>query len=58
MQGDFTAMIIYALGIASLLTWLSKKLKESTNTLPFKQVAFPDNLNEIGTLKTSNSENC
>lgn len=39
---------MYALGIKSLLAWLSKKSKENTNTLPSRQVGFPDDLSKLG----------
>ena len=45
-------MAIYALGITPLLAWLSKKSNEGKSTSFFKQVAFADDLNDIGTIES------
>ena len=41
-------MTIYALGITPLLAWLSNLSKEKPEKFPSRQVAFPDDLNGVG----------
>ena len=51
-QGDPTAMAIYALGMTPFLAWLNKKSNESDIFPSPKQVAFADDLNGIGSIKS------
>ena len=50
-QGDLPTMTIYALGIIPLLAWLSRLSKENRK-FPPRQVAFENDLNGAGSLKS------
>ena len=45
-------MVISALGITTLLEWLSKKSNEGNSASSSKQLAFADDLNGIGTVES------
>ena len=49
--GDPTAMVLYALGITPLLSWLSNLSKGKTEMFPSRQVAFSDDFNGVGSYK-------
>ena len=44
-------MVIYALGITPLLSWLSNLSKGKTEMFPSRQVAFSDDFNGVGSYK-------
>ena len=52
IQGDLTAIAIYALGITTLLEWLSKKSNEDNSVSASKQVAFVDDLISTGAVES------
>ena len=45
-------MALYAFDITPLLAWLSKKSNQVNSASVSKQVAFADDLNDLGTVKS------
>ena len=52
LQGDPTAIAIYAFGITLLLAWLSKKSNQVNSASASKQVTLADDLNGLGTVES------